>query len=242
MRRPSWYFASAACSMIAASVVVPTAHAAELQHFVATAHDVQTDRVLFTEQYDVQVDNSRWISGTTRYVLPSGQQIAERKFDFANDRYLPIYSLDQTNPEYREGVAKIEKDKVDVYQFRDGKQQKASLDRVKDIVADCGSQAYVVDHLDELQAGKTLHFTLVVAGRVDSFRLRVAKVKDAEINGTRGIRMRIELDSVLSMVLPPIELVIDPASRRVLEYTGITTVKDPTTKKSYTARIVFAYK
>jgi hypothetical protein len=139
-------------------------------------------------------------------------------------------------------VSAVDKAKVVVYQMRDGQRQTASLDRVKDLVADCGSQAYVADHLDDLEAGRSLHFTLVVAGRVDSFKLRATKVKDTEIEGVHGIRIRIELDSVLGLVLPPIELVIDPATHRILEYTGITTVKNPATGKSFTARIVFAYK
>jgi hypothetical protein len=224
--------------MCAASV----AQGAELQRFTSTAHDIQSGRVLYSEQYEVEVDNNRWISGTTRYLLPSGQQIAVRKFDFSSDRYVPVFSLDQTSPAYEEGISRVGKDKIDAYQVRDGQRQTASLDRVKDTVADCGSQAYVVDHLDDFQAGRTLHFTLVVAGRVDSFRLRASKVGDVEVEGVRGIRIRIELDSVLSLVLPPIELTIDPITRRLLEYSGITAVKDPATKRSYTARVVFVYK
>lgn len=231
-------FAAPAIAICASSAT----DASELQHFSATARDVQSGRVLYTEQYDVQVDNARWLSGTTRYVLPSGQQFAERKFDFASDRYVPVFLLDQSDPPYQEGISRVGKDKVDVFQVRDGQRKAASFDRTPNLVADCGSQAYVVDHLAELQAGKTLHFTLIVAGRVDTFRLRATKVKDVDVEGTRGIRIRIELDSVLSLVLPPIELSIDPVSRRILDYTGITTVKDPSTKNSFTARIVFSYK
>ena len=226
------------------AALMMSAHAsgAEQQHFTATAHDVKDGHVLYTEQYDVQVDNNRWISGTTRYVLPSGQQVAERKFDFTADRYVPVFSLDQSDPAYQEGITRVARDKVDVYQVRDGQRKTATLDRTRDLVADCGAQAFVIDHLDDFEAGKTLHFTLVVAGRVDSFKLRASKVKDVDVGGTRGTRIRIELDSIISLVLPPIELTIDPATRRVLDYSGITTIKDPATKKSYTARIVFSYK
>ncbi len=213
-----------------------------LQHFASTAHDVQTGKVLFTEQYDVQVENNRWLSGTTRYVLPSGRQLAERRFDFSNDRYVPVLSLDESDPDYQEGIAHVDKEKIEAYQTRDGKRDTASIVRTKDLVADCGSQVYVADHLDDLQAGRTLHFTLVVPGRLDSYRLRASKTKDGEVEGHRAIRVRIELDSMLSLVLPPIELAIDPSTRRILEYTGITTIKDPATRKSYTARIVFAYR
>jgi hypothetical protein len=218
------------------------ASAAETQHFTGVAHDLKTGRVIYDEQYDVQSEGGRWLSGTTRYVSPSGQQFAERRFDFTLDRYVPIFSLDQSDPAYREGIDRIDKTKVDPYLVRDGERQTAAIDRTKDMVADCGAQAYIVDHLEELQAGQTLHFTLVVAGRLDSFKLRASKVKDVEVDGHRAMLVRTELDSLLSLVLPPLELTFDPVSKRLLEYVGIANVKDPATRKSYQVRIVFTYK
>ena len=220
----------------------PLASEAESQQFTGTARDLKTDKVIYIEHYDVQTDNGRWISGTTRYLSPSGQQFAERKFDFSADRYVPVFSLDQSVPEYREGITRIDKGKVDLFMVRDGDRKSASIDRVKDMVADCGAQAYVLDHLDTLQSGAVLRFTLAVAGRVDSFALRATKIGEAEINGTKGMRVRVELDSVLRLVLPPLELTVDPQSRRLLEYSGISNLKDPATKKAYSARIVFSYK
>ncbi len=215
---------------------------AEALQFTGTAHDLKNDRVLFVEHYDVQVDNGRWTSGTTKYVSPTGQPIAERKFDFSADRHMPIYTLDQSVPEYHEGITGIEKGKVDLFMIRDGKRQSTSLDRVKEMVADCGAQAYVVDHLDELQSGAMLHFTLAVAGRVDSFALRASKVGDAQVDGRSGMKVRIELDSLLRLMLPPLELTIDPRSKQLLEYSGISNLKDPATKRAYSARIVYSYK
>jgi hypothetical protein len=226
----------------AVAAFLNVAAAAESQHFTSVAHDLKTDRVLYNEEYDVQVDNGRWLSGTTRYVTPAGQQIAERKFDFSQDRYIPLFSFDQSDPAYREGIAKIDKGKVEPYLVRDGERKTAELDRTRDMVADCGAQSYIVDHLDDLQAGKTLHFALVVAGRVDVFKLRASKLKDVEVDGHKAMVVRTELDSVLSVVLPPLELTFDPASKRLLQYVGIANVKDPATRKSYQARIVFSYK
>lgn len=222
--------------------LMPALAFAESQQFTGTAHDLKTGKVLFVEHYDVQADNGRWVSGVTRYVSPSGQPIAERKFDFAADRYVPVYSLEQAVPSYREGITRVDANKVDLYMDRDGDRKSGSVERVKELVADCGAQGYVVDHLDTLQSGGVLHFTLAVAGRVDSFSLRARKVADVDVNGAKAIRVRVELDSVLRLVLPPLELVVDPQSRRLLEYSGISNLKDPATKKAYSARIVFTYK
>jgi len=222
--------------------LVPALCLAESQQFTSTAHDLKTGKVIFTEHYDVQTDNGRWVSGITRYLSPSGQQIAERKFDFSSDRYVPVYQLEQSVPEYREGITRIEKSKVDLFMMRDGDRKSGSVERVKELVADCGAQAYVLDHLDTLQAGGILHFMLAVAGRVDSFSLRARKLADVDVNGVKAIRVRVELDSVLRLVLPPLELTVDPHNRKLLEYSGISNLKDPATKKAYSARIVFSYK
>lgn len=233
--------AVAGTAVLAAVVGATSASAAETERFTGVAHDVKSGRVLYTEQYEVSVDEGHWRSGSTQYVLPTGQTFAERRFDFSQDRYIPVFSLDQSDPAYREGIARLDRAKVEPYLVRDGERQTASLDRVKDMVADCGSQAYLVDHLDALKAGNTLHFTLVVAGRVDAFKLRAAKVRDADVDGRHAIVVRIELDSLLSVVLPPLELTFDTVSKRMLEYVGIANVKDPATHKSYTARIVYRY-
>lgn len=216
--------------------------AAELQHFTTTAHDLKTGRVVYTESYDVQVENGRWVSGTTRYFLPNGTPIGERKFDFSSDRYIPLYTLDQSNVGYREGITHIDAKHVDVFVVRDGRRHAASLPRVRDMVADCGSQPFVIDHLDQLEAGRTLHFTLVVPGKTDSFRLRARKLAEVDVNGRRVMRVRIELDSLLRLFLPPLELTIDPDTKRVLEYSGITNLKDPATRRAYSAKITFAYR
>ena len=69
-----------------------------------------------------------------------------------------------------------------------------------------------------------------------------AKVGDVDVSGKRAMRIRIELDSVLRLLLPQLELVIDPETKRTLEYSGVTNIKDPATRKSYQARINFSYK
>ena len=238
--RAAWF---ACAALYGALITAPcVASAAETQRFTTAAHDLKTGRLVYTESYEVQVDNGRWVSGTTRYFLPDGASIGERKFDFSTDRYVPIYTLDQSNVEYHEGVGRIDAQHVDVFMVRDGHRQTASLTRVPNMVADCGSQAYVVEHLDQLEAGATLHFTLAVAGKTDSFRLRARKLADVDVNGRKAMRVRIELDSLLRLILPPLELTIDTGNKRMLEYSGITNLKDPATRKAYSAKITFIYK
>lgn len=225
----------------ACGAVVPS-HASERQQFTGTAHDLKTGKVIFVESYDVEVDNGRWRSGTTRYATPDGKTIGERKFDFAKDNYVPTYSFDQTNVDYREGITRVDAQQIDLFVVRGGKRETATIPRVGTMVGDCGSQPYLIDHLGVLDKGETIHFTLAVAGKTDSFRLRARKVEDRTVDGRRAMRIRIELDSLLRLILPPLELTIDPESKRLIEYSGIANLKDPATQKSFSARIAFSYR
>ena len=53
--------------------------------------------------------------------------------------------------------------------------------------------------------------------QVDSRPLRARKLADVDVNGPRAMRVRIELDSLLRLFLPPLELSIDLDTKRVLE-------------------------
>ena len=107
------------------------------------------------------------------------------------------------------------------------------------MVADCGSQGWLVDHFDMLAAGKTLSFTLAVAGQLDAYKFRARKTGDVEFEGKRAVRIRVEPASILRFVAPSLELTYDPETRRLLEYIGVTNVHDPATHKPYQARIAF---
>lgn len=219
----------------------PLAASAEHQRFTSTARDLATGQPLFKEVYEVEVENGRWHSGVTRYFLPDGTAIGERRFDFSRDRYVPVYGFDQSTPEYREGITRVDASGIEVFHVRDGDRDQAVLPRVHVMVGDCGSQPFLIDHLDTLAKGAIVPFTLVVPGKTDSYKLRARKVEEVEVRGKRALRIRIELDNVLRALLPKLELVIDPVTKRLIEYSGITNVKNPATRKAFSARIEYAY-
>ena len=178
--------------------------AAERQQFTATAHDLKTGKVVYVENYDVEVDGSgRWRAGTTRYASPDGKTIAERKFDFSRDRYVQVYSLDQTDVDYKEGITRVDPQQVDVYVARGGKRDAATLARARARWWVTAARSPISStHLAALERGETIRFTLVVPGRSDSFRLRARKVDDRTVDGRRALHVRIELDSMLRLIPP----------------------------------------
>ena len=213
---------------------------AETQRFYGYAYDAKSGRYLYTEVYEVRVDAGRWLSGTTRYLAPDGTSMGERKFSFAQDRTIPIYSLELVADGYREGITSFDADGIEAYKAsRDKGRQTATLARVSPMVADCGSQAFLVDHFDALAAGKTVAFTLAVAGQLDSYKFLAKKDGEVEFEGKRALRIRVEPDSMLRFLVSPLALTYDPETKRLLEYVGVANVHDPATHKAYTARIAF---
>lgn len=230
-----------AAAGLCVGVLTATSAGAETRRFTGEARDLKTGKVVYTETYEVEVEQGKWKSGVTRYFLPGGAPLGERKFDFSKDPYVPLFTFDQSDVDYHEGITKIEAKNLDLFHVKDGEKSAGTIPRVAKMVADCGSQPFLVDHLEPLARGETVPFVLAVAGRTDSFKLRVRKIEDTHFDGIPALRLRIELDSVLRLVLPNLELVFDPASKRLLEYSGISNVKDPSTRKAYSVRIKFAY-
>ena len=227
-------------SMMLLAIATEAFAETETQRFYGYAYDAKSGRYLYTEVYEVRVDAGRWLSGTTRYVAPDGMAMGERKFSFAQDRFIPIYSLELVADDYREGITKVEAGGIEAYKAsKDKGRQNATLARVSAMAADCGSQAFLIDHFDAIASGKSVAFTLAVAGQLDSYKFLAKKSGEVEFEGKRAMRIRIEPDSMLRFLVSPLELTYDPETKRLLEYVGVANVHDPATHKAYTARIAF---
>ena len=243
MRRGRINFSRVHACVVSLSLMAIAADAlaeTDTQRFYGYAYDAKSGRYLYTEVYDVHVDAGRWLSGTTLYVAPDGTAIGERKFSFAQDRYIPIYSLQLAADDYREGITRVDAGSVEAYKASSDKGRRtATLRRVSPMAADCGFQAFLIDHLDAIVAGKSVAFTLAVAGQLDNYKFRARKSGEVEFEGKRALRIRIEPDSMLRFLVAPLELTYDPETKRLLEYVGVANVHDPATHKAYTARIAF---
>jgi hypothetical protein len=117
--------------------------------------------------------------------------------------------------------------------------QTATVTRTPDMAADAGFTNFMVAHLPELAAGKTVNFKLGVAGLLDAYSFRARRVGTTEFEGQTAVNLSIEPDSLLRYLVDPLLLTYDIPGKRLLEYRGVSDVINPATGKAYTVRVAF---
>lgn len=208
--------------------------------FYGYAYDLQTGAYLYTEVHAQTIVKNRWTGGRIGYFAPDGSKIGEKVLDFSVDPYIPVYRLDLPGEGYYESITAVgERVEMRSRSSAGSAEKSGSLKKTPGLVADSGFHSYLVDNLPVLKDGKTLRFTLAVAGNRDSYKFKAVKTDETTFDGKRGMSLRVEADSLLSWVTDPLELIYDLDSPQLLEYRGISNIHDPATGKPYDVRIVY---
>ena len=223
------------CLALLTSTRVP----AEVERFYGYAYDLASGRYLYTEVHEQHRENGRWRSGSIRSYAADGRLIASKTLDFSAHPYIPVYRFELPAERYVEAITRVDADGVRLEKQVYGKRSSRLLRPDADTAADSGFHSYLVDHLEELQAGETLALRFIVAGQLDVYRFRARRIAEIPFDGQPALRIRVEADSLLRLVAPALELVYQPQSGKLLEYRGISNVHDPASGKAYNARIVF---
>lgn len=208
----------------------PTRPASSADRLVGFAHDAATQRFLYTEVHSFQ----RGVDGQvqtalTRYFDPQGREMARKTLDYRAHRWLPVFRLDVPAWKYAEGLLG-QQGQITLFKQDQGREQKATLERGNSLeAADSGFNHLLQDQWSALMRGNTVSFGLVVAGQLDRYRFRARRVGDVSIDGIGGVQLRIEPDSLLRLLVDPIDIVYDRQGERLLRYTGVSNILDPQT-------------
>ncbi len=232
MNSPHWL----AVTLVAGSslLAVGTA-AAELreERYLGYASEQGSGSYLYTEVHRHQFDGRRWLSGSIRYIAPDGGLLGERVLDFKADPYVPLMQYRLRQGGYEERITAVDKGGISMERRVDGKLERQRLPRVADQAADSGFNAFLVDHLDTLAAGKPASLRFAVVGRLDQYRFRVKPQGRLVVSGEPALRLRVEPDSLLRLLVDPLEVVYGLQSRQLLRYQGISNLINPATGKAY---------
>jgi hypothetical protein len=218
-----------------------TATAGELE-FRGYAYDLDSGRFLYTEVHKQVIENDRWVGGTITYFGPDGGRIGHKTLDFSKDPYVPVYRLElAAGGGYVEGITAIGDDAIELQKkgYNSAKLRTASVKRRGTMVADSGFHSFLRDRFDDLVAGKAVPFTFVVSGELDTFKFRAKRIADGSFEGKPAVRLLVEPDTLLRLLAEPLEVLYDPAQRKLLEYRGISNLHDPRTFEAYRARIIY---
>jgi hypothetical protein len=228
--------------LIALTAVALLAHdRGRADTIVGFARDAATQRFLYTEVHEfTRSADGKVLTAQSRYHDAQGREIARKSLDYRANRYIPIYKMEVPAQRYVEGI-RANGDPVVVFK-RDGEREELKrLAREPGLeAADSGFNHLLMDQLPRLLQGQTVSFRLIVAGQADSFRFRAMQVGETTVDQTPAVKLRVEPDSLLRLLVEPLELVYDRQGTRLISYRGISNIIDPQTRQAY-KQVVITY-
>lgn len=217
-----------------AAVAAPVDH-----HFRGYAYDLKTSAYLYTEVHRQTLDGSRWIDGTIDYFDASGKKIAAKTLDYRADRLIPVYRLENLVSHYVEAITEVTANTFTMEKIVDGKASARVITKTPGMAADSGFHSAIVENFDRLQQGETLKFQFGVAGQLDTYSFRCRKTGDTRFDGKPAIKLAVEPDSLLRLLVDRLDLTYEVSTRYLLEYRGVSNIQNPATGKAYNVRIVY---
>lgn len=228
----------AAAALLSASL---SAAAAPVDHrFRGYAYDLDTGAYRYTEVHRQTLDGFRWLDGTIDYYDPAGKKIAAKRLDLRADPQIPVMKLEIFSEGYVEAITRVDADRYTMEKTVDGKTRSKVVQKTPDMAADSGFHSAIVASFDRLQAGETMKFRFGVAGQLDSYSFRCRKVADTTFDGKKAIRLAVEPDSLLRLLVDRLDLTYAVDTRYLLEYRGVSNMHDAKTGKAFNVRIVYS--
>lgn len=207
--------------------------------FYGYAFDLKSNRYIYTEVHEQKIVADKWVGGSISYFGTDGKKLGVKTLDFSADPFIPLYDYQLPAMGYREGITKIGSTVELLKADKGGKPKTASVAKKDPITADSGFHNFLRANFAALMARKTVAFTFIAAGNLDSYKFRAKRIEDTTFEGKKAVRFLVEANSLLRMVAPNLTVTYDPEQQRLLEYRGPSNVIDPATDKVYDARIAY---
>lgn len=225
-------FALPTCALTTALLACSlTAQAARVVGYV---RDANTQRYLYTEVHEQNLAaDGATQTGVTTYYDAQGREIGRKTLDFRAHRTVPIYRMDLPALGYSEGISRNLPQALVFKRDKDQEERNTLPLGEGPVAADEGFNQLLLDQLDTIRQGDTFKFGLIAAGRIDRFSFRARRIDEQTADGIMLLRVRVEPDSMLRMVVPAITLVYDIKARRLMRYEGMSNLIDPETGKAY---------
>ncbi len=229
----------AAVALLLAAVAGTAAAAPVDYRFRGYAYDLESDQYLYTEVHRQTLDGPRWTGGSIDYFDPAGRKIAAKTLDYQADSLIPIFKLENFVSHYIEAITEVTAKTFTMQKIVAGKISSKVIVRTPGMAADSGFHSAIVENFERLQQGGTLKFQLGVAGQLDSYSFRCRKVGDTSFDGKPAIKLLVEPDSLLRLLVERLDLTYEVSTRHLLEYRGVSNIQNPATGKAYNVRIVY---
>lgn len=221
---------------------------------VGEAFDLKTGQLLYREYYTL---NDESLPLRVEYRLPNGEALATKTLQFTKRDNLQSLALPDVQHhnllngrliEVKANNPEANQNRVTV-RYRENLKdaiESASIPRQTQAVADAGFDEFVRLNWDRLAAGERLVMNFLMPSRLDfvSLQLRHREIPSGTTDTKAGQTLWIQAtpaNSLLRLFVDPIDLYYQRDSRRLIRYSGISNLMDPS-GSSMTVDIHYQYR
>jgi len=209
--------------------------------YEGVAFDLKSNNMLYVEDHEELIENGKRVGLKTSYCEPSGKVIVRRTVSFKQNETVPTFQTEDFRDGYLEG-AEFRGDSVRHYCRKNyGSALKEKTILIPGPAAvDAGFNNVIQRNWDDLMLGRKSQFNFGSPFALDYYGFRVFKSDERIVDGRKLVVMQCEIDNVIiRLFVSPIILTYDAASRRLVEYAGISNVNNEK-GKSHFVRIKYS--
>lgn len=200
---------------------------AAVVHYVGEARAADGGALLYRESHWIEPLGGGGQRRLVVYRCPDGRAFARKQVTVGGPARAPDFALLDGRTGYTEGVRGQGPERTVYYRTqRGGREHSAPLKVGKDTVIDAGFDAFVRSHWTALLARHELHIEMLVPSRLKTMRFRVVDRGREQVSGRDLQRFRVRLDAWYGFALPHIDVSYDAHSRRLVDYRGISNIRN----------------
>ncbi len=235
VRAAAWTPPLAAFSL---ALAASQAAAADFRFEEGIARNPEARTEMYREQHWIRSEAGQPVGRLVLYRCPDGTAFARKRVDYRDSATAPAFALEDRRSGYREGLRRSGAPMLFVKSGNNAAERAASV-AVNDLVADAGFDEFIRKQWPLLVAGRSLPLDFAVPSRLRSLPFSLQRSGEAVINGEQAWRFELRLDSWLAMFAPKIEVAYGKVSRRLLQFQGLSNLRDDRGVDSLVARIDF---
>lgn len=237
MKRLMWLLVILANSAFAGTLEIE-----KDKNYTGSAFQLGGNKMLYVEKHhEINDAAGKHIKTVTQYMDPEGKEIARRTLDFSKSHITPDFVFEDYRSGYMEGASFQAGNKIKIFHraLRTEPVMEKIIAKPTMAVIDGGFNYLVRSKFNEIVAGKIISFQFISAARLDYYQFRVRKEQEYVSKGKDLVKIILEADnSLLRLILDPITITYDKATKRIISYEGISNIP-ANSSKNYSVKLLY---
>ena len=215
------------CTVLAQAGTELNLKSTRTETYLGYARDSKNS-IIYIEEHLVTFNSADDVTiAQTTYKSDTGKVLGVMKSDFSRSITAPNYIFNDTRSNEEQGI-KYQGNDLILYHKDPGKAEQtrvleSELGKNALLVGCQGLHYYLRKNISNIKPGEVTHIKLLTPGNLDYFSFRLRKVSQ----DNKLVRLKVDIDNwFLRMFAPSLDLEYDMEKGRLLNYFGISNIKD----------------